>query len=58
MKYALQWSEKYRTRRGFRWVDIALSNDKDALISQLLPYNRVVERESLKVIAEHETRRP
>ena len=55
LRYSLQWAENYRTRKGFRWLDIALSNDKDVLISQLLPYNRVVERETLKVMAEHET---
>ncbi|MEK5038926.1 hypothetical protein [Sporosarcina sp. FSL K6-3457] len=55
MKYALQWAEKYRTRKGFRWGDIALSNDKDVLISQLLPYNRVIERESREVVAQHDT---
>ncbi|RHW37305.1 hypothetical protein D1B31_16190 [Neobacillus notoginsengisoli] len=62
MDYAIERAEPYvvktemlknQTHQSFRWKEIALSNDKNILISMLQPYERVIQRYPLEVIKSH-----
>lgn len=47
----------YPHGKNLKWEDIAYSNDVDALTSQLLPNNRVINIQTKEVIAKHEIQR-
>lgn len=57
-EYALQCElPVYPHGKKMKWEDIAYSNDPNALISQLLPNNRVINTETKEVVAKHDRQR-